>query len=114
MSDTPTHSALEAARARLEAALSALGQGVATSRESLDAAMDATTENTALADRLKALEQENLKLHEQIAAYALKPEPDDEIQSLKQTIAQMDVEKASIKDELDTAISELQTMLEDA
>jgi len=75
MSDAAKTSGLDAARARLEAALSALTQGVASSRDTLNDAADAAHKNTALSDRITALEAENLKLHEQVAAYALQPEP---------------------------------------
>lgn len=75
MSDTSNQSSLERARARLEAALSTLTQGVASSRDALDLAAVAAHEKAVLVDRITQLEQENLKLHEQVAAFALQPEP---------------------------------------
>lgn len=74
MSDATNQSALEAARTRLEAALSGLTQGVASTRDALNVATTLVEEKTALEDRISSLEQENLKLHEQVAAFALKPE----------------------------------------
>lgn len=124
MADAAKQSALETARARLETALSALTHGVANSRTALDEAASSAEEKAVLANRIGSLEMENLKLHEQIAAYALQPEPiaDDtkliaateETAKLKRIVAQMEQEKSAIKAELDKAISDLETMLEDA
>lgn len=124
MTDAAKQSALETARARLETALSALTHGVANSRTALDESAAATQEQAVLANRIGSLEMENLKLHEQVAAYALQPEPvpDDtklavaaeEIAELRRTISQMEQEKNATKAELDKAIFDLETMLEDA
>ena len=124
MSDGGKQGDLEAARARLETALSALTHGVANSRTALDTATSIAQEKTALMDRVTSLEQENLKLHEQIAAHALMPDPASsdaensaaatENARLKQIIATMEQEKNTVKGELDKTIGELETMLEDA
>jgi len=124
MSDGGKQGDLEAARARLETALSALTHGVANSRTALDTAASIAQEKTAVMSRLTSLEQENLKLHEQIAAHALMPDPAPndaensaiaaENERLKQIIATMEQEKNTIKGELDKTIVELETMLEDA
>jgi len=124
MADAAKQSALETARARLETALSALTHGVANSRTALDESAAAAQEHTVLAKRVESLEMENLKLHEQVAAYALQPEPvpDDtklaeaaeEITELRRIVSQMEQEKTAIKADLDKAIFDLETMLEDA
>ena len=170
MSDASNQSGLDAARTRLETALSTLTQGVASSRDALDMAASTAEEKIALTGRVNSLEQENLKLHEQVAAFALQPDPvvpdpivddariseleteksaiennyrmlkekyaalQDEMEAqpaaspdtildnvgavensrLKQIIAEMEEEKNAIKGDLDKAIAELETMLEDA
>jgi len=124
MPNATKQSELETARARLETALSALTHGVANSKSALDAASADSQEKTALANRIGSLEVENLKLHEQVAAYALQPEPavDDaqlaaateEIAQLKRVIEKMEQDKSAIRSELDAAIAEMETMLEDA
>lgn len=76
MADNKNHTALESARTRLESALSRLAQGVASTRETISAAQEIAEEKIALSARVTALEKENLKLHEQIAAHALTPEQD--------------------------------------
>jgi len=73
MSDTAKTKGLDAARARLEAALSALTQGVVSAQGTLSASAEVMREKDALTERLVALEAENLKLHEQVAVYALQP-----------------------------------------
>lgn len=96
MSDTGKQSGLESARARLEAALSTLTQGVASSRDALGlAAADAlekASQTEALTARITALEQENLKLHEQVAAFALQPEPAVDIAR----VSELEAEKEAI------------------
>lgn len=74
MSDAAQNNNLEAARARLESALSSLAQGVALSKDALTVAAQASGQKSALEARVAALEEENLKLHEQVAAYALQSE----------------------------------------
>jgi len=124
MADAQKQSPLETARARLETALSTLTHGVANSRTALNEAGAAAQEKAALANRIGTLEMENLKLHEQVAAYALQPEPvadeaklveaTEEITGLKRIVAQMEQEKSAIRAELDKAILDLESMLEDA
>jgi len=77
MSYGANENTLEAARARLETALSSLTQGMASTKNALDIAKAAAGENTTMADRIASLEQENLKLHEQVAALALQPAAND-------------------------------------
>ena len=96
MSDTSNQSSLESARARLEAALSTLAQGVAGSRDALDLAAVASREKAALVDRITQLEQENLKLHEQVASFALQPEPAPEPAANDVRLAELEEEKAAI------------------
>lgn len=111
MSDATNQSALETARARLEAALSGLTQGVASTREALQMASDVGEEKSALQDRISTLEQENLKLHEQVAAYALKPDiPVDETR-----IRELETENAAISSNYRTLkekYAELQDQIE--
>jgi len=120
MSDTEKQGELEAARARLETALSTLAHGVAKSSTALETTAALAQEKTALMNRVTALEHENLKLHEQVAAHALMPESPEssaataENARLKQIIEQMEQDKAAIKGELDKTIGELENMLEDA
>lgn len=82
MAQTQEKNALEDARARLERALSTLTQEVAESRnalaESRTAQEKTIQEMSAQADRMQSLEQENHRLHEQIAALSLQePQADD-------------------------------------
>lgn len=113
MPNTSNGNNLEAARTRLETALSALAQGVASTRGALDVAATMADEKTQMAERITALEQENLKLHEQVAALALQPvshESDDRIQALEQ-------EKASLEQNyqlLKSRYAELQDELENS
>jgi SMC interacting uncharacterized protein involved in chromosome segregation len=93
MSDAAKESALEGARARLEAALSGLAQGVASSKNALELAKTSADEKLALAERVSTLEQENLKLHEQVAAYALQTPATDN----SEQIAILEAEKAAIE-----------------
>jgi len=75
MANMQEKNALEAARARLEQALSKLTQNVASSRASHETALSenasASAEQAAQIDRIQSLEQENLRLHEQVAAASL-------------------------------------------
>ncbi|TNE62473.1 MAG: hypothetical protein EP335_12865 [Alphaproteobacteria bacterium] len=71
MTQTNNKQLLEGARTRLEAALSRLAQGVASSREALVVAHEMAEDKRALGERVARLEAENLKLHEQVAAFAL-------------------------------------------
>jgi predicted nuclease with TOPRIM domain len=75
MANMQEKNALEAARARLEQALSKLTQNVASSRASqetiLSESASASAEQAAQIDRIQSLEQENLRLHEQVATASL-------------------------------------------
>tara|TARA_R110002096_G_scaffold112431_7_gene244941 strand:+ start:203 stop:694 length:492 start_codon:yes stop_codon:yes gene_type:complete len=73
MPDTSNGNNLEAARTRLETALSGLAQSVASTRGALDVALTMAEEKAQMSERINTLEQENLKLHEQVAALALQP-----------------------------------------
>ncbi len=111
MSDGNTQTSLEAARARLEAALSALTQGVIGSREALDDAATVANEKALLVEKNTALEQENLKLHEQVAAYALQPDPSSAAEklaglteanaALENNIQMLKLKCAQLQDQLD-------------
>ncbi|MCK0068347.1 hypothetical protein [Kordiimonas laminariae] len=93
MTEHTSSQELEAARARLETALSGLAQGVVTTREALNSAASITNEKVQLAERVAKLEAENLKLHEQIAAYALQT-PSADIERQLTTVQE---EKASLE-----------------
>lgn len=75
MSNNSSSNALEDARGRLEAALSKLSQEVASYKgalaQSREAQENTIQEMSAQADRMLSLEQENHRLHEQIAALSL-------------------------------------------
>ena len=71
MTEHTSSQELEAARARLETALSGLAQGVIKTKDAIHSASSITAEKAQLAERVAKLEAENLKLHEQIAAHAL-------------------------------------------
>ncbi|WP_417451139.1 hypothetical protein [Kordiimonas sp.] len=77
MADNTKPTELEGARTRLESALSRLAQGVASTRETVSATREIAEEKLALVERVTALEKENLKLHEQVAAHALTEPPED-------------------------------------
>lgn len=162
MPDTSKVNDLEAARTRLETALSALTQGVASTRGALDVAVTMADEKAQMTERIAVLERENLKLHEQVAALALKPatsETHDRLENLEQEkaaleqnyqllkaryeelqdaqtntetehsnrddsgmrvenerltglISNMELEKATLQNELDQTIAELEALLE--
>lgn len=75
MTDSDDNGALEAARARLDLAMSRLNQEVSISRSALESALAlqaaAADKDAGQAERVQALEQENLRLHEQIATLSL-------------------------------------------
>jgi multidrug resistance efflux pump len=104
--------ALESARMRLESALSRLAQGVASTRDTVSAAREIAEEKMALVARVTALEKENLKLHEQVAAHALiEPAGDSgeiealraEKASLEQNYQLLKRQYAHLQDELEAA-----------
>lgn len=97
MSDTLTNSKLEAARTRLEKALSGLAQGVANTQEAFQTAKAATDENTVLKAHIQSLEQENLKLHEQVASLSLQSNSEDQNASSDETVLELEAAKASIE-----------------
>lgn len=111
MSDATDQSGLEAARGRLEAALSALAQGVASTHDALGMAATTELEKASLTERITALEQENLKLHEQVAAYALQPGPEaangkfealeEEKQAIERNYQMLKEKYAALQDQLD-------------
>lgn len=101
MPDTSKGNNLEAARTRLETALSGLTQSVASTRGALDVAVTIADEKAQMAERITALEQENLKLHEQVAALALQPaslDADEKIASLEQEKAAIDQNYQMLKE----------------
>ena len=93
MSDAADNNKLEAARARLESALSGLAQGVAKSKDANAAATKLVELQNGLEGKIASLEAENLKLHEQVAAYALTSENAD---SASERITVLEAEKAAI------------------
>jgi multidrug resistance efflux pump len=104
--------ALESARTRLESALSRLAQGVASTRDTVSAAREIAEEKMALVARVTALEKENLKLHEQVAAHALIEPADDsgelealraEKATLEQNYQLLKRQYAHLQDELEAA-----------
>lgn len=101
MANMQENSALEAARARLEQALSKLTQDVTSSRTALETALAekaaAAEELAAHSDRVQSLEQENLRLHEQVAAVSLQ-QPDKGADS---NLAEVEAEKAALQQNYD-------------
>lgn len=71
MTDKTTSSALEDARARLDSAMSRLAQEVAGARAAKITTAKLSAEKATLESRVTSLEQENLKLHEQVATLSL-------------------------------------------
>lgn len=101
MANMQEKNALEAARARLEQALSKLTQNVASSRAAHESVVTesalASTEQSSQNDRIQSLEQENLRLHEQIAAAALQqPETDND-----HKLAEVESEKSALQQNYD-------------
>ena len=101
MANMQEKNALEAARARLEQALSRLTQNVASSRAAHETAVSentsASAEQSAQNERIQSLEQENLRLHEQVAAAALQqPEADN-----NGKLAELESEKSALQQNYD-------------
>ncbi|NVJ99809.1 MAG: hypothetical protein HWE25_16780 [Alphaproteobacteria bacterium] len=71
MTDKTNNSALEDARARLESAMSRLAQEVAGARAAKITTAKLSAEKATYESRIASLEQENLKLHEQVATLSL-------------------------------------------
>ena len=94
MPETQTNDKLEAARARLEKALSGLARDAATSRDTLAHAKEAEDENRVLKAHIQSLEQENLKLHEQVAGFALRSDSEAENGA---KLAQLEQDKATLE-----------------
>ncbi len=92
---------LEGARARLEQALSRLTQEVASSRSALELAQvtqqEAAEIQTAHAERMQKLEQENLRLHEQIATLSLQAPAEKDIEQVKS----LEAEKSALQQNYD-------------
>ncbi len=101
MTDKNNSNTLEDARARLEAALSSLSQEVAAYKGALAQSREAQEktiqEMSAQADRLLTLEQENHRLHEQIAALSLQESSDDN----GDKIASIEAEKNALQQNYD-------------
>ncbi|MFC3052697.1 hypothetical protein [Kordiimonas pumila] len=111
MPDKQTNNTLDTARARLEAALSSLAHGVAANRDALMRVEQKVQENTFLKAHIASLEQENLKLHEQVATLALTDTdaPDSRIQELEHQNAALEQNYqllknryAALRDEFDS------------
>ncbi len=100
MANTQEKNALEAARSRLEQALSKLTQDVASSRSALETALaesvSKNTEQAAQNERIQVLEQENLRLHEQMAAISLQEPPTDD-----KKITPVEVEQTALQQNYD-------------
>lgn len=115
MPDTRNGDNLDAARSRLETALSTLAHGVASTRGTLDAAATIAEEKAQMATRLSTLEQENLKLHEQVATLALQPASSEaekqvdilthEKAALLQETQQLKNSYAALQEEMQTSAS---------
>ncbi len=111
MSDNHTDSPLEAARARLEGAMSRLAQSAAGAREARQQIIHLAAEKAAFESRIAALEQENLKLHEQVATLSLKdssPDSDEalaaaraELQAVERNYSLLKQQYANVQDELE-------------
>jgi len=111
MSDIHTDSPLEAARARLEGAMSRLAQSAAGAREARQQAIHLAAEKAAFESRVTALEQENLKLHEQVATLSLQENSSDKGDALAAATAEMEAleqnynllkrQYASLQDEME-------------
>lgn len=91
---------LEDARARLERALSKLAQGATASKLAIDHAkagqIEATAGRASLEDRLHSIEQENLRLHEQVATLSLSGTPSD-LSDNSGRIEQLEAEKHAVE-----------------
>lgn len=112
MSNNSSSNALEDARGRLEAALSQLSQEVASYKgalaQSREAQENTIQEMSAQADRMLSLEQENHRLHEQIAALSLqetssggKTELEAEKDALQQNYDLLKRQYTSLQDEFE-------------
>lgn len=111
MSENQTDSPLEAARARLESAMSRLAQSAAGAREARQQAIHLAAEKAAFESRVAALEQENLKLHEQVATLSLQDSGADkgdalaaataEMEAMEQNYSLLKRQYASLQDELE-------------
>lgn len=101
MTDNGNSNALEEARGRLEAALSSLAQEVAAYKGALAQSREAQEktiqEMSAQADRMLSLEQENHRLHEQIAALSLQESSSDD----GEKIASVEAEKNALQQNYD-------------
>jgi len=100
MANTQEKNALEAARSRLEQALSKLTQDVASSRAALEAAVadsaSVSADQASQNERIQELEQENLRLHEQVAAISLQ-----EVTGDGDAKAAVEAEKAALQQNYD-------------
>lgn len=101
MTDNGNSNALEEARGRLDAALSSLAQEVAAYKGALAQSREAQEktiqEMSAQADRMLSLEQENHRLHEQIAALSLQESASDD----GEKIASVEAEKNALQQNYD-------------
>ena len=135
MSGKSDNGTLDAARSRLEAALSRLAQGAASSKKAMDSAKLLAAEKAEVVHKVSTLESENLSLHEKVRDLSMQsPEPIDstELDQLHQQISELHhaneklmdrniylegeleelhLEKDAIKERLDTAIRKLEELL---
>ncbi|GHF20063.1 hypothetical protein GCM10017044_13560 [Kordiimonas sediminis] len=113
MANTVEDDNLEKARARLEAALSKLASGVASSKKALKSAREMAAEKADLTVRIAELEQDNLALQEEVATLNLqspKAANDGAFETLKQEKAAIEQnymllkkQYMSLQDQLDAA-----------
>lgn len=101
MTDKNNSNPLEDARARLEASLATLSQEVASYKGALSQSREAQEktiqEMSSQADRMLALEQENHRLHEQIAALSLQESSGED----GEKIAAVEAEKNALQQNYD-------------
>lgn len=94
---------LESARARLEQALATLAQKASESKQAVSSAeeqqSEAASAYTTLEERFHAVEQENLRLHEQVATLSLAS--DNETEDTTGRIAALETEKHAIQQNYD-------------
>lgn len=112
MSDNHIDSPLEVARTRLEGAMSRLAQSAAGARETRQQAIHLAAEKAAFESRVAALEQENLKLHEQVATLSLQNNSSDngealiaaktDLKAIEQNYSLLKRQYANLQDELES------------
>ncbi|NVJ71474.1 MAG: hypothetical protein HWE08_14030 [Alphaproteobacteria bacterium] len=113
MTDDPKNSALESARTRLENAMSHLAQEVATARAAKITSEKLQAEKATLESRVGALEQENLKLHEQVATLSLRDtgaDSDDALEALREEKAAIEQNYSLLKRQYATLQDEMEAL----